>query len=52
MKFTAGYWNMRPGTIPYFASEARDIEIGEILSPFTPLSNASSTAATRSTPLP
>ncbi len=29
MKFTAGYWNMRPGNTPYFASEARDIEIDE-----------------------
>ena len=29
MKFTAGYWNMRPGNTPYFASEARDIQIDE-----------------------
>jgi alpha-D-xyloside xylohydrolase len=29
MKFTAGYWNMRPGNTPYFATEARDIEMDE-----------------------
>jgi alpha-D-xyloside xylohydrolase len=29
MKFSAGYWNMRPGYIPYFASEAREVEIGQ-----------------------
>lgn len=29
MKFIAGYWNMRPGVIPHFAAEAREIEIDE-----------------------
>ena len=29
MKFTAGYWNMRPGVTPYYPAEARDIEISD-----------------------
>ena len=29
MKFTAGYWNMRPGVTPHYPAEARHIEIDE-----------------------
>jgi alpha-D-xyloside xylohydrolase len=29
MKFTAGYWNMRPGFTPHFAAEAREIEMDD-----------------------
>jgi alpha-D-xyloside xylohydrolase len=27
MKFTDGYWHMRPGVTPYFAVEAHDVEV-------------------------
>ena len=50
MKFTDGYWQMRPGVTPHYPAQVHEVEVEpDALTVYAPTKRARPTAATRST---